>query len=117
MCAFGLIACECTFDGYGKGLAAVSINVQQEQDCLQLNEQINTAFIWLIGFSADNFQVQLNEPMFHHPYTYTDGVNNRPIQQHDLFYRFGEITQQKKSTLSWNRFHGGHKKPYKFYLQ
>lgn len=47
--------------------------MQQEQDCLQLNEQINTAFIRLIALSADNFQVQLNKPMRY-------GVNNRPME-------------------------------------
>lgn len=34
----------------------------QDQDYLQLNEQINTAFIRLIALSTDNFQVQWNEP-------------------------------------------------------
>lgn len=48
--------------------------MQQEQDCLQLNEQINTAFIRLIALSADNFQVQLNKPKRY-------DVNNRPMQQ------------------------------------
>lgn len=47
----------------------------QEQDCLQLNEQINTAFIRLIALSTDNFQVQLNEPISH---DIPDGVNSRP---------------------------------------
>lgn len=47
--------------------------MQQEQDCLQLNEQINTAFIRLIALSTDNFQVQLNKPMRY-------GVNNRPME-------------------------------------
>lgn len=46
--------------------------MQQEQDCLQLNEQINTAFIRLIALSADNFQVQLNKPKRY-------DVNNRPM--------------------------------------
>lgn len=48
--------------------------MQQEQDCLQLNEQINTAFLRLIALSADNFQVQLNKPKRY-------DVNNRPMQQ------------------------------------
>lgn len=101
MCG-GLIACECTFIGYGKGLAAMSMNVQQEQDCLQLNEQINTAFIWLIAFSTDNFQVQLNEPMpliltFASRYTVvlTIGQCNSTIR----FIAFVKITKQKVCTF------------------
>lgn len=61
------------------------MKMQQEQDCLQLNEQINTAFIRLIALSTDNFQVHLNEPIYN-----------------DMVSTVVQCTQATRFILSWS---------------
>lgn len=70
----------------GKGLWSIKHAdcVQQEQDCLQLNEQINTAFIWLIAFSTDNFSSSLEWANTLDPAA--RGVNSRPKCNSTIYF-------------------------------
>lgn len=68
--------------------------MQQDQDCLQLNEQINTAFIRLIALFTDNFQVQLRMSQ----YDMVSTVDQ--MQQHDKFYRLFKRHKEKWSYLA-----------------